>query len=264
MLFSNDEIAAFINENFEPCWKSVRKVPTVSIDFGNGVKLKRTLHGNIAAYVCDSKGSVIDVLPGVYDPVAYKKQLEDLKLVSEYVSVHGVILESKWLGYHKTRVSTIGSGEEFEVKRMPVGRATNSGVEQSLEIVLNPEKRQGTEQEARGGRAGRGTGQGGDAEAVNRDSIKRQSGVEEFQNGKTLAKKLTLNDRLAIDTRINETERRVQIHNYILQNGMTTPDGMSKWLYREVLHADLDDPFMGLGEILFENYPFEKEDQANN
>ena len=73
-------------------------------------------------------------------------------------------------------------------------------------------------------------------------------------------KKETLDDRLVIDTRINEQHRRIQIHQYILQKGLTTPDDMHKWLYREVLHADLDDPYMGLGKVLFENYPFAKED----
>ena len=33
------------------------------------------------------------------------------------------------------------------------------------------------------------------------------------------------------------------------------PDKLTKWLYREVLHADLDDPYLGLGKALFENYP---------
>ena len=70
----------------------------------------------------------------------------------------------------------------------------------------------------------------------------------------------TLNDRLKVDTQINEKTRRLQIHRYILQKGLTTPRDMHKWLYREVLHADLDDPYMGLGKVLFENYPFIRED----
>ena len=35
---------------------------------------------------------------------------------------------------------------------------------------------------------------------------------------------------------------------------------MTRWLDREVLHADLDDPYLGLGKILFDTYPFAKED----
>ena len=43
MLFSNPEISAFIRKNFVAAWESVRPVPVVSIDFGNG----KTLDGDI-------------------------------------------------------------------------------------------------------------------------------------------------------------------------------------------------------------------------
>jgi hypothetical protein len=39
-----------------------------------------------------------------------------------------------------------------------------------------------------------------------------------------------------------------------------TPDAISKWLYREVLGTDLDDPYLGLKDVLFKNYPFVEED----
>jgi hypothetical protein len=30
-----------------------------------------------------------------------------------------------------------------------------------------------------------------------------------------------------------------------------------KWLYKEVLHLDLDDPYLGLQTTLFDGYPFD-------
>ncbi len=244
MLFSNQEIANFINDNFEPCWKSVRDVPTVSIDFGNGKKLKRTLHGNIATFVCHQDGKVIDVLPSVYDPAAYKKQLEDLKLASEFVLDRGHLSESKLLEYHRVRAEIIKTGKEFSIQRKEVARSTISGVEKSMKIVLSPVERL------------RYRGSFNVASRANAKS----SEVETTKSAKIAE---TLNGRLAVDTRINETQRRQQIHDYILQKGLTTPDEMHKWLYREVLHADLDDPYMGLRDILFENYPFQEEDESS-
>ena len=41
------------------------------------------------------------------------------------------------------------------------------------------------------------------------------------------------------------------IHEYLAERGDTTPSDMTKWLYRDVLKADLDDPYLGLGELLF-------------
>ncbi len=31
----------------------------------------------------------------------------------------------------------------------------------------------------------------------------------------------------------------------------------------ELVHADLDDPYLGLGEVLFATYPFAKEDAVH-
>ena len=46
-------------------------MPTVEIDFGNGRKLKRTVNGNIATYVCSPDGRVLDIIPGLNSPEAY-------------------------------------------------------------------------------------------------------------------------------------------------------------------------------------------------
>ena len=52
-------------------WQSVRPVPTVTIDFGDGRKLERTLTGNSIHYILDSQGRPIDALPGLYGPQAF-------------------------------------------------------------------------------------------------------------------------------------------------------------------------------------------------
>ena len=43
-------------------------------------------------------------------------------------------------------------------------------------------------------------------------------------------------------------------------SGAVPPGQMTKWLYKSVLHSDLDDPHLGLGEFLFARYPFAKEE----
>ncbi|MCG8585316.1 MAG: hypothetical protein MI757_11445, partial [Pirellulales bacterium] len=46
------------------------------------------------------------------------------------------------------------------------------------------------------------------------------------------------------DTKLNESTRRRQIHKYLAEKGLVAPSDMTKWLYREVLDADLDDPYL--------------------
>src|SRR5207253_6991786 len=57
-------------------------------------------------------------------------------------------------------------------------------------------------------------------------------------------------DMLAADTWLNETERRRQIHQRLADAGPVRPEQIKIWLYREVLHADLEDPYLGLGDAL--------------
>jgi hypothetical protein len=63
------------------------------------------------------------------------------------------------------------------------------------------------------------------------------------------------------DTRLNETVRRRQIHALLADKGLIRPAEIMKFIYKEVLHTDLDDPYMGLGNVLFANYPFVKDDK---
>jgi hypothetical protein len=65
---------------------------------------------------------------------------------------------------------------------------------------------------------------------------------------------------LAEDTRQNETGRRRQIHEMLAGAGLRKPEALTKRLYKEVLHADLDDPYLGLGTTLFAHYPFAREE----
>jgi len=58
---------------------------------------------------------------------------------------------------------------------------------------------------------------------------------------------------LTEDTRHNEAVRRLQIHGKLLEATGVRPEQLTRWLYKEVLHADLDDPYLGLGKTLFAN-----------
>jgi hypothetical protein len=59
-------------------------VPKVTIDFGNGHTLKRTLAGNTVISVCLPDGRALDAFPGVYTPADFKAQIAGtLKLYRE-------------------------------------------------------------------------------------------------------------------------------------------------------------------------------------
>ena len=63
---------------------------------------------------------------------------------------------------------------------------------------------------------------------------------------------------LDADTKLNETVRRRAVHEILAATGRVAPAELTKRVYREVLGVDLADPYLGLGKLLFETYPFEK------
>jgi hypothetical protein len=74
-LYADAEVSAFLRAHFVLYWSSERAVPTVTIDYGDGRKLVRTTTGNSAHYVLDDRGHVLDVLPGLYAPAVFRREL---------------------------------------------------------------------------------------------------------------------------------------------------------------------------------------------
>ena len=56
LLYSNLQIRAYLRANYVLHWKSVRPAPKLTIDFGDGRQMRRTITGNSVHYVLDSRG----------------------------------------------------------------------------------------------------------------------------------------------------------------------------------------------------------------
>jgi hypothetical protein len=74
-LYSNTEVSQVLRDRFILHWQSVRPVPKVTIDFGDGRKLERTLTGNSIHYILDNSGRPVDAIPGLYGPQAFLRQI---------------------------------------------------------------------------------------------------------------------------------------------------------------------------------------------
>lgn len=86
-LYANADVSKLLRERFVLHWKSVRPVPRVTIDFGDGRKLERTLTGNSIHYVLASDGLIVDALPGLYGPTAFIEKLTMALNTTEQVAV---------------------------------------------------------------------------------------------------------------------------------------------------------------------------------
>lgn len=304
MLFSSSEVADTINANFEPAWESVRSAPLVTIDFGNGHVVRRTLQGNVATYVCGPDGTVYDLLPGIYTPDVYRAQLLELKkladalkpLTAKATATAAERLGGEWTvanrlrEYHARAAVKLAAPEAVktvtpEVRvAVPVtpnqfggGFGGFGGQPSSYTDQLQALARTGGGFKGGGFQVGgfQATGGGfqnfgggfGGARPMTFSGIEGPVarvivGAPVFPMPAPPAGRLADRPELKLDTEVNERVRRKAVHVYLAKAGIAQPNDIKKWLFKDVLHADLDDPLLGLGPILNENYPFTDEDRA--
>ncbi len=305
MLFSSNEVADTINANFEPVWESVRSAPLVTIDFGGGHVVRRTLQGNVATYVCGADGTVYDLLPGIYTPDVYRTQLGELRkladalkpLTAKATASPTERLRAEWsvasrLREYHTRAETKLAAPQMvktitpEVRlAQPVvaprfqggfgGFGGSSGGQPSYAAQMQAVGRIGGGFKGGGFPAGGfqnfgGGGQFGGFQPMTFSGI--EGPVARVIVGAPVfgvpaaapapAGRLADRPELKLDTDVNERVRRKAVHAHLAKVGIVQPNDLKKWLFKDVLHADLDDPLLGLGPILNENYPFADEDRA--
>jgi hypothetical protein len=235
VLFSDEVIARVINDRFEPVWVSVRDVPTVTIDFGKGHKLTRTLHGNVATYVLTADGTIIDVLPGLYESHQYLSQLNQLWWVHHYAvktPEPAVFLAD----YHNEQSKAIKTSGKAKVVK-PFADMSKMSIEISTKTIL----RSPVNLKAAGA-----TSAATAPEMIERPDFSKPHQLKHWR-------------KIYEDTDVNEHQRRGQIHRILANRPNAKPDDVTKEIYRDVLHADIDDPYLGLQETLFRDYPFQED-----
>jgi len=111
-LYANEEISQTLRENFVLHWQSVRPVPKVTIDFGDGRKLERTITGNSAHYILTPDAEVVDCLPGLYGPKAFLRKISDgLSLARQVAALAPSDRGAKLAEFHAQQVSLLS--QEF-------------------------------------------------------------------------------------------------------------------------------------------------------
>ncbi len=129
-MLSDPEIIRFVNNHFVACWQTVRPVPLVTIQFGDGRTLKRTLGGNTIMEVCLPDGRVVDSFPGVYVPEDFlaeaRQSLELLEKLAPTLTADA--LEQEVIAWHQARLratspSRIAVSVEKSMVESPLLRA---------------------------------------------------------------------------------------------------------------------------------------------
>ena len=133
-LYSNAEIAKTLRERFVLHWRSVRPVPKVTIDFGDGRKMERTLTGNSIHYVLMPDGQVVDAIPGLYGPKAFLKQVtRGEALVCLLADASAERRNSLLADFHKQQAAEVAKAWQTDWRRAEATLAAFAGDGSSLE-----------------------------------------------------------------------------------------------------------------------------------
>ncbi|HXH39397.1 MAG TPA: hypothetical protein VNN08_12280, partial [Thermoanaerobaculia bacterium] len=107
VLYPNRQIAAYLRDHFVLHWSSERPVPVVTIDFGDGRVLHRTITGNSIHYLLDESGRPLDALPGLYAPAPFMAQLREMVwLYDQWSHLEANVREAGLRGYHRVRADS--------------------------------------------------------------------------------------------------------------------------------------------------------------
>lgn len=120
ILYANREVSAMLRDQFVLHWQSVRPVPKITIDFGDGRILHRTITGNSIHYILNSDGRPIDAIPGLYGPTAFMRQLQTAREASRQTELFATAAEidTFLLSYHQGRRRAIATAWAADLNQL--------------------------------------------------------------------------------------------------------------------------------------------------
>ena len=105
VLYPDPAVGKYLRENFVLHWQSHRPVPKLTIDFGDGRKIERTITGNSVHYVLTPKGQVVDVIPGLYGPAAFLRSIADARQLA--MQGGSVVTADQLANYHGQKLAEL-------------------------------------------------------------------------------------------------------------------------------------------------------------
>ena len=113
LLYVNVGVSQYLRDRYILHWSSVRPAPRITIDFGDGRKIERTITGNSIHYILSPDGTIIDAIPGLYSPEAFLKYLRNADQAWQLASVKPLSERTAlYMQYRKRSFDEIKKGRE--------------------------------------------------------------------------------------------------------------------------------------------------------
>jgi hypothetical protein len=265
-LYANSAISQQLRDRFILHWSSERPVPKMTIDFGDGRKLERTVTGNSIHYLMDSQGQVLDALPGLYSPQAFTQQLQQMETLFVQYGKQEPLAKGKFLAdYHRDRLTQLQQHWASELQAVGLktppklldiaatDAETASRVAYSKMAVELPIVRQ-----SRTARTNQTSLQAVTDEAAWQKLAQRIPAQLDANSLALMQTKLSpetnraaaaqaFEQSMALDTARNEYLLHAQIHQRLmLSNTPESWQDLNRWVYAEMFLTPASDPWLGL------------------
>lgn len=244
MLLSDPNVAKLLSNEFVLCWESVGSPATVTVDFGNGRVLKRTLGGNTVMYICSPDGRVMDALPGIYTPNDF---LSEARETLSAMMQNGLTSPQAWRAWHNNKVSAAIAAEQIRTTMSK--RMVESPLLKALGLRgRDPQPRAESEKISNPHAAI-------DALAAKIEDLSKNPAttqrllaeLEGVRAGQHLTSEEIGRRVVALDSRTNVTLVRPAVHLLLTTyDDIPTPAQLRDPIFKKVLHVPIDDPYLGL------------------
>jgi hypothetical protein len=265
VLYPNREIASWLRDHFVLHWSSERPVPAVTIDFGDGRVLHRTITGNSIHYLLDETGRPLDALPGLYAPKPFLAQLREMVwLYDQWSNAPATAREESLRAYHDVRARSASETERGDDPKVTeaVRRARLQQPAYAWEASRLAVSKSGGEA-AMFGKISFGMSSivrgaqtitervlpGDDFSEIDDNALAliREKRAPLNESAESLARAIeSFRRTLSADTEQNEYLLRPQIHRFFKENPRLTFAELNERVYSEVFKTSREDPWLGL------------------
>jgi hypothetical protein len=246
-LYPNAEISRLLKDRFILHWESVRPAPRITIDFGDGRKLERTITGNSIHYILDADGKVVDALPGLYSAAVFTTELKQTLSAAKQTPPDGTSSYTRHMKTTQARLlnAWVTDLATIKVVQLPGGIPTEHELDKLTDNQM-------WKQMARL-----------HASEVRFDSDVRELMARKFPDARTVAPLAvsksaievpmlrafpTLTNSIALDTVRNNYMLRTRILAYLADSETQSLSlhQINDWVYAVVFLTPKDDPWLGL------------------
>ena len=251
ILYSDPAISALLRDKFVLYWHSVRPVPQITIDFGDGRTIHQTITGNSAHFLLDADGRPLDVLPGLYAPNEFAEHVErwtklDRRSLGDYHTLRLAAVRARWRDLNLPEFPDRPRGQATAAKAMTVA-VTKSMPEVPLMAQLDIGTRlrmvRAQEWEYVGVRERPKVKLSPEAVEL---ILQKHFGVRESTPSDRRWLIEELRRTVGTDTVFNECMLHGDIHQWFLDGEVTTLEALSARIYDELFFTPSNDPWMGL------------------